>query len=561
MLYRISRMTATLFVGSLLASGGPDGLGLAGPKPQRTGIASEAAYGRVIDSQTKVPLAHATVSLHQQPANGRVLRTGDVASSLTSYSTRTRHNGSFEFGGISPGVYAVCAELRGYLESGIWSAPDTVEIKRRTTATNIVIELQPASTVEGIVVDADGQGLKGWIVTAIASTSEGLQTIATTKATESGRFSLRHLPPGQYLLRASPPTFQSMAPTYYPATSSIDGALPISLRLGHHVSRVIITVLAGQVYQVKGFVDDWKRVLTKGPTDAFLVPQTSRAFDTTAIAYKSPVATDGSFKFLEIPAGPYILQVLRGNSPGRVIATRSIVIGSSDLDGILVPAQPSIELTGIVRLEGQSAQNLSMVRIVFRGSRTPVGYAASVDALPTEEGVFVVRNLEPVEYSLDLETSTGLYVERITFAGRTLHDGVLDLADGVHGRLEVTVSGGAARISGTARHRADYGASGGQRPVAIIYPAHPGVRSSWLKVAPVIDDRFEFRGLRPGTYEVLVTERFAPGLFGASAFRSQVAASIRTVKLRRHDRQRLDLSLIDTHQINRAAQQAGAMED
>jgi len=560
MLFRIPMLTAALFVGLLLARGGPNGAVMAAPKPQFVGTEREAAYGMVVDSETKRPLAGAAVSLHQQPDRSRPSHPSGGTLRLRSYSTQTQHDGSFEFGGVLPGVYAVAAELHGYLDSGRWSAPDTLEIKRRATPSNIVVELQPASTVEGIVADPDGQGLKGANVTAIASFGEGLQTFATTKATDSGRFTFSHLPPGQYLLRASPPAFQSMAPTYFPSASSIDGAFPISVRLGQRVSEVRIRLLSAPAYRVSGIIDDWKGVLSGGHTDVYLIPQTSKAVDAAAIAHRSPVAADRSFEFVEIPAGSFVLQVLHGTSPGRVVATQPIVVGSSDLHRIVIRTRSAIELTGIVKPDGRSAQDLSMVRIVFRGLRTPIGYAASIDALPSEEGDFVVRDLEPVRYLLDLETSTGLYVERITFAGRPLHDGILDLANGSHGRLQVTVSDGGARISGSALHRAGDGSSVKQRPVAIIYPAHLGVRSSWLRVAPVIGDRFEFSGLRPGTYEVLATERFAPGLFGVPAFKSQVSASIRTVRLRRHDRQRIDLDLIDTLQVSQAAQRVGAME-
>ncbi len=523
------------------------------------GTQSGSVSGRVVDDRTGVFLADATVSLLWRPGQSRgAVRSDREIPQATKFSVLSRGDGSFEFDRIPTGNYAVAAELPGYLKSGMGASPRVVKVLPGNRNSGLVVKLHPESAIQGQVLDGEGRGAAGAEVRAFAAFRGRLREIASGIAGESGEFTIGRLPHGRYILFAEPPALSNVqAPAYYPSSPTVDGSAPVDVGLGGRVSGIRIVLLRGSVHRVRGNVDDFRNILGNRDASVYLVPRSDRGMDLTALARKTPLDANRSFEFSGVPSGLYTVQLVRERPDPRLLATQVVSIGSVDVTGLNLCPEPTVSLRGQATVAGHADRDLSAVRVVFLAVPSAAGFAASVDALAGRDGRFSAQNLEPASYVISVQTPPDMYVQRVMFGGREVEGRALDLAGGIWGSLNIALRDGAARIAGAVLEAESSAERAERMPVAILYPAgsDPGTRGR--RVASAAGSRFEFEGLAPGRYKVFATDRFDPELFAEPAFLAQVAGAVRTVDVRRFDRKRLDLRLLDAGQVEAAARRAG----
>ena len=513
-----------------------------------------SVFGRVVDDRTGVFLAGATVSLAWQPWLNR----GAAANrSVAAFSARSREHGDFQFERIPTGVYAVTAELPGYLKSGMGAAPETVTASPGGRNRGLVVRLHPESVIQGRVLYADGRGAAGARVRAFAVFQGSLREIASGSASESGEFTVGRLLPGRYILLAEPPVLPlTWAPVFYPSSPTADGAVPIDVGPGDRASGIRIATLREQARCVRGNIDDFRGVLGYRDAAVYLVPRGGRGMDLSALAHSAPVEADRSFEFNGVPPGVYTIQLVQEGPDPRILAAQAAVVGAADVIGLNLRPEPPVSLQGRARVAGAAGRDMSSIRVTFLGVPSAAGFAMSIDALAGRDGRFLARNLEPASYLLRVQTPRDLYVERVLFGGREIADRALDLSAGAQGRLEIALRDGAARITGDVSATELPAQPGGAR-VAILYPAGSDPASGGRRIVSVAGDSFAFDGLPPGKYKVFATDRFDPYLFAEPTFLMQVTGAVRSVDLRRYDRKRLDLRLLDAERVEAAARRAG----
>ena len=166
-------------------------------------VRSLAIEGRILD-QREEPMADAAVQAVR--ANG---------APVTMMTAHSDDRGQFRIWGLAPGRYRVCATLQIRLVEPADDASGFVRtchlastseasaadvLLDRNDATDIDIRLQRVATysVSGSVIDAAGAPVDGGFVNAFRDDREG----SASDRTQTGRFVLKGLTPGRYLLQA-----------------------------------------------------------------------------------------------------------------------------------------------------------------------------------------------------------------------------------------------------------------------------------------------------------------------------------------------------------------------
>lgn len=168
---------------------------------------------------------------------------------------------------------------------------------------------QPAQpgTISGELRTPDGSPAAGVRVSALPAPrgaikpSDGQNYYATVVPTNTvvsdlqGRYRLRNLPPGRYIILASVLGF----PTYYPSTDNPDNAEVVTLE-DRGLENVNVAVVLPPGGRITGHVQP----LTDGTEERAVLSGLE-----LGEILESPVDADGNFTFGHVPEGPYLLSL------------------------------------------------------------------------------------------------------------------------------------------------------------------------------------------------------------------------------------------------------------
>ena len=191
-----------------------------------------------------------------------------------------------------------------------------------------------------------------------------------------GRYRLANLAPGRYFIIASVFGY----PTYYPATTSADGATVITVGAEGPVDGVNFTVLMPPGGRVSG------RVST---------PPTPNSQEKAILSgvelgelLETPVGSDGSFTFGHLPKGSYLLSLFP-TPPG--MPSRAFQVGEADARVDLV--RPTLR-----KVSGRIVAPPNVVRRVLVGFSTERSY---VTATTSADGSFSAL-VQPARHTIEL---------------------------------------------------------------------------------------------------------------------------------------------------------------
>jgi hypothetical protein len=200
---------------------------------------------------------------------------------------------------------------------------------------------------------------------------------ASTALTDrQGRYRLANLAPGRYFIIASVFGY----PTYYPATTSPDGATVITVGAEGPVEDVNFTVLLPPGGNVSG------RVST--PPAANSQEKAILSGVELGELLETPVAPDGSFTFGHLPKGSYLLSLFP-TPPG--MPSRVFQVGETDTRVDLV--RPTLRT-----VSGRIVAPPAVVRRVLIGFSTPTSY---VTATAGADGSFSAQ-VQPASHRIEL---------------------------------------------------------------------------------------------------------------------------------------------------------------
>jgi protocatechuate 3,4-dioxygenase beta subunit len=446
-----------------------------------------------------------------------------------SVQAKTDAEGRYTFRDLEPGQYLLGAYTRTS-----WGTK-AVTLRAGQELDSVEFRLVAFGVVAGTVFD-DGKeplpGIRMWLVHRQYFLGGLRYTLAgATTTDDKGEYRLTSAMPGRaYLVlaenRASSIDANSSVPidpksrmpeistTYYPDSTSVDGAQSIVLRAGETREGVDVRMARSPSYCMEGTLD------AGGAATFFLVPKqfpTSGAggfvggISVSAPPPSGKTGPDGKIRVCGLRPGEYDLTATNsaGNSMNR-FAKMPVIIGDEDVRNIRLVAQSGVPLSGQVVWEGPASGTAveSKVSIALAPLNRPSLGGEQLAAQSSIPGEFSYPGLLMDAYAVRVSgLPRSLYVRDVTYAGRSVMLEPLQLGSAI-GNAELRVI--VARDGGFLSVRVnDKDGKPVPNPNVFVMPAGA---SSEVELASLIsygmadqNGRYESRALPPGKYFVLAS--------------------------------------------------------
>ena len=367
-------------------------------QPKKTEAAPAATVivtGRVVYEDTGQPASRQRVQLIVSDAllNAR--------NGLRIPTAMTDERGEFTLKHVIAGEYYVFTEPvdrrggRGELESVLTRSSDDdadarnlAQFKKkhpritvdgqRNMEVNLRVPNPHYGTISGTVFDATHQPAARATVYVM---SKGNDLVGMSLRTDDqGRYKIRGLPKGEYVLSASPPAKQSgeegkprnyqgsSGATYYPSTILLKDSPPVVVLSDLDTANVDITLISKALRNIAGTVKmrGDNRVITNARLRLSVREITDPTSDTSKAAgvgnpfsyYMSSTDKSGRWSFSNVPDGSYQLFVepkpTEPTAQRFVTIEQDLTVNGADIEDLLIEVSEGARLSGNIILEGSS---------------------------------------------------------------------------------------------------------------------------------------------------------------------------------------------------------------
>ncbi|MED4278752.1 carboxypeptidase regulatory-like domain-containing protein, partial [Priestia megaterium] len=298
---------------------------------------------------------------------GATLQIFDSTKALVA-TVQTDQNGFYQIQTLAPDLYRVMATTQNF-----GSVLQDIQVNAEAvTELNFALLPNPG-TITGIIYNEQTGSPISRVSIAVRQFSPVGPIIATTTTNSQGQFTVLNLTPGAYTIIASEPNFGSQASSTFVQSDQ--------------VSTVLVNLPPNP-----GIVQG---VITSEQTGQPLPDTLIRVIDINGVIVAS-TQTDinGSFQAQGLAPGTYTLIVINPEFQGKTIG---FTVGPNQIltQNISLAPNPGT-LTGTV-INSQTGLALSgaVVQIFSSGNLIPIE-----NAITDQNGNFIVRGLEPGEYSV-----------------------------------------------------------------------------------------------------------------------------------------------------------------
>ncbi len=465
--------------------------------------------GAVFNSATGEPLRKVRLTIRMNVAQ-RDQKPGAPTPTMTVSSDPS---GAFLFPNVEPGDYRLVARRDGFasLELGTRQAGKKVEpilLAPGDRKTNLSIKLTPLGAIAGRVTDEDGDPVKGVQIAALVHryTVRGreLAEHRTASTNDLGEYRIFDLPAGKYYLRAgvqrmraqSADEAESFLTSYYPGAQDPTGAAAIDLTPGQQLANIAMTVRRGRFPTIRG------RVVA--PPGATVSAGIMLATDTGSSSTSSSIDDkDGKFEIFGVAPGRLHIIGSYSFEGHRYTALMPVQVADSDINGVELRPVPPMDVTGVVRIEGETATRVTELSVHLQGPGRSYG-AGSGSIAP--DGALVIRAVDPNVYRVLPGATAGLYLKSVRWGTTDVTDGEIDLTAGVPSRTELVVVFGADAGVVEGVVKAENEAADGA--TITLVPTGARRSRSYHKTATAsADGRFSIKGVAPGSYKLFAWDK------------------------------------------------------
>ena len=518
--------------------------------------------GKVFSAATGEPVKKANL----------ILRRADVSPNSgympTSYSSATDAGGSFAMKDIDPGKYRLSVTRTGFVQGeygarGPQRPGTTLTLAPGQHLQEVTFRLTPHAVIMGRVVDEDGEPVTNVQVQALRyrffQGRKQLQPFGGGSTNDLGEYRMFGLAPGRYFLSAMyrdnmmfEPTVDRSAhqqadedyvATYYPGTTDPAAASAQDVTAGAQIRGIDFTLRKARTVRIRGRV-----VIPSGfgrsRAVISLTPRERIGFYT--MNRPAPADANGVFEIRGIVPGSYTL-VASINGGDRSISMRQPVdVGSGSIDNLVVAIQPAMELSGQIRVQGETAVNLSDVRLNLR-TRDPSGvmFGPTPNGRVKEDGSFTVSNVSPDHFNVGIYgIPEGFYVKSIRSGDDDVLVHGLDLNRGAAGRIDIVLSPNAGIVEGAVQNEKQQPAAGA---TVVMIPQEKERLDQMSFYKTVTTDqygRFTIKSIDPGEYKVFAWEDVESGAYMDPDFVKPLENQGSSVTIRENSRESLQLKLI-----------------
>jgi hypothetical protein len=487
--------------------------------------------GTVIVSGTSMPIADAEIAI--------VTPDGVL-------ETTTDARGRFALANVPAGKQTVLIRADGFfVESTAANTPfaarGEVPVTVTGGATPVAIpnvSMVQGGVITGKVVDPQGNPLPFIRVQALrpgAGTlnSGAVPNVANRMTDDRGEYRMFFVPPGEYLIQAQvqggrpagpvpprPGEVQTLLSTLFPDTTDMAQASKVIVKSGEEVRGIDISVkmevetLAPPAprptgaYKISGLVVD--RVLPLVGTAVLMLGSEAgppRQVGTVIIG-----GTPGAFEIPSLPPGNYDLFASMPNpngSPGpgggiQAWGRATVQVLDRDVDNVRIPIHPSVDVSGIVKIDGNVATDGGTLKIGL----SPTGAASSLanyrgildrTQTPDANGKVTIPRAAEGNYQVFIQGADNLSITDVRQGNASILASGIDVGNAPPASFELLLSSNGGAVEGVVLNT-DKSPMGGA--TVLLVPADKQLFSLYKTTTAGADGKYAFRGVRPGEYKV-----------------------------------------------------------
>ena len=342
-------------------------------------------------------------------ANAQVLLIGTRRAD--SQVATTDNDGRFELREVAAGNFKISADKFGYapIESGqlVAAGPNrldsglALDLAAGEVRERIDLTLAPWGTLSGRVSDESGDPIQGASVQVLQVRYEAgrgrlVPARAATRVTDDlGRYRIYNLAPGQYIVSAAvgqvfSEDIPGYARSFYPGTAIPAEARFVTVGLSQDVravdfdlSRVRTARVAGQTFNSAG------EPATPG---TLMLTSSQRSSSVTNVPVGARISQDGTFEFLNVPPGQYVIQAYRGRSNPHTegeFGALPVSVSGADMTGLHLQMASGSTIAGRVIFDA------------FDRTRTPTPSEIDLATVPVDFDLSPQNNLAEAEIHSD----------------------------------------------------------------------------------------------------------------------------------------------------------------
>lgn len=395
------------------------------PSPPITGTIK----GRIVASDGQ-PLTNANILA--QSLNG----------TPSTKPTRPDAEGRFSFDDMAPGSYVLVATAPGYIDQSM-SVGDPNDWPRYLIGANVRVNMIKGGVITGLVTNAQGEPMVGVPVRATMINVPSLSMLSfitgggAAETDDRGSYRIYGLLPGQYILTAggngpfgdfSASGFDRDVPTYYPS-STRDTAVPVTVRSGDETTGIDIKYKGGDGHSVSGVVlGDIPASPQAGAVTIMLAHAGTTSLISVTLAGVSEPRR--AFSFNGVADGDYdvFAGYLASQTDNALMGSKRITVREGDVTGLELRLVTLSSLAGTITLDPIKPEDKCdkrgslMIETILRvppddkkrAGIQPLAAVYSGLGQLNEKGEFVLRNLQPTKYRLDIKLpSESWYIRAI----------------------------------------------------------------------------------------------------------------------------------------------------
>lgn len=499
------------------------------------------------------------------------------------YEAITDGAGQFKVEDVEPGTYFLQLQRSGYAETGEKSQSRTIKVTAGQDTKDLVFHMQMAGVITGKIVDLDGDPLQGVGVVATPSAGSAARRnigpLGNAGTNDLGEYRIADLPPGKYIVQATPPENQAALPspnekstpkdrlvlvaTYFPGTLDERQAVAVEVHAGDSAA-ANFALQATRVYRVSGTVVGLSAPAKPQPqSGGIFIGGTGRGMGQIILVGRNGqtkeqnLREDGTFEFTGVPAGTYRAQLisfagfLSGQGPPlRMQAFRApIEVSGTDVVGLQLQVEPGGDVSGKLRMEGHEKIDWKQLYVALV-PKTEEGSEGVGEMMPmgngmlNEDGTFEIKDVHAGNCQLAVGARSDkfrdYYTKSVLLGGREVADTGFEVNSGTV--LDVVISARGAGVEGTVIDGAGKPV-GDANVVSVPSSGKLGRPDAYQSGRTDEKGHFELRGMNPGEFLVLAFEEIQED-YRTPEFVKQYEGNAEKVELEEGGRKSVVLKLI-----------------
>jgi hypothetical protein len=462
--------------------------------------------------------------------------------------TTTDARGRFVLPNVPVGRQTVVIRADGYsIESTNpntpFSARAEVPVTVTAGATAVAIPnvaMVRDGTIIGRVVDPQENPLPFVTVQAVRPNAGTLNSgavpaFASRTTDDRGEYRMFFVPPGEYVIRAQiqggrpagalparPGESQTLVSTLFPSTTDMAEAGKVVVKSGEELAGIDISVKMEVAllpppapkptggFKISGVVVD--RALPWVGQAMVLLSSEAEPGPPRQVGAVITGGTPGAFEIPSVPPGSYDLFASMENpdgSPGpgggiQAWGRATVQVLDHDADNIRVTIHPSVDVSGIVKIDGKPAPEGGTLKIGL----SPTGAAGRLSnyrgildrtQTPDANGRVTISRAAEGNYQVFIQGADNLFITDVRQSDKSILASGIDVRDAAPAPFEVQISSGSGAVEGVVLN-IDKSPTGGA--TVFLVPTDKQLLSLSRTATAGADGKYAFRGVRPGEYTV-----------------------------------------------------------